>query len=188
MAYKGFVYKLFTKVADTNGDESGTRDIVADYDGNPTVFKVTAQPHEHMVITRCIISMRAGTIGQITGFGGGPALTNGIEVYVTDENGDIQYYLTSEAENIKINAAFAAISFDSKTVLGFASGDDVFHCRWTFAKYGAHNDFEGVELLPGWSINVLAQDDFSVGTSGLLRFVWVFEGHFDQPLLGVIEE
>ena len=181
--------KLFTRFVDSVGDETGDLDLIGNYSGSPTIFKMTAQPGEHLWVARCMVSMRAGTIGQITGYGGGPALTLGMAVFVTDAAGTLQYYLTSTRESIKTNAGYGAVSYDGKVIPGFASGDDVFHCRWTFAKYGAHKDFEGVELLPGWSICVLGQDDLSVGTSGLLRHIFIMEGHFvdDSTALGAIE-
>ena len=179
-------YKLFTHTADTVGNQTGEVDAIADYSGagNAQEFKVTAQVGEHMIVTRCMVSMRAATIGQITGYGGGAALTVGMKVYVTDVLGNILYYIAGGREGLKTNAHYGAVSFDSRVIPGFAAGDDVFHCRWTFAKYGGNPDHPGVELLPGWSINVLCQDDLSVGTSGLLRHVFLMEGHYHQPTIG----
>jgi hypothetical protein len=117
-----------------------------------------------------LFSMQDSTINSTDVFGGlGSALTNGIKIYVTDHLGAIQYYLVGEQGdlNIKKNAGLYAVCYDVTIEVGFASGLDSLHGRWTFAKHGAP-----VTLLPGWSLNLLAQDNFT----GLDRHVWVCEG------------
>jgi hypothetical protein len=148
--------------------------MIADYSSNPTLFMVTAQPGEHLSVARLLWSLRDGTIQNADVYGGlGAALTNGIEVYVTDDNGDILYYLTP-AEPIKTNAGWNAVCYDVDYHYGFASGDDFIHARWTFTKFG-----QPLILNPGWSLCVLAQDNFT-GTS---RQVFVLEGFVITPTL-----
>jgi hypothetical protein len=161
--------KLFTRALSLDG-AGVTFDIIADY-SSPEVFQLTAAADEVLEIARVLFSMQDGTINNTDVFGGlGTALTNGIKIYVTDHLGAIQYYLVGEEGDltIKKNAGLFAVCYDVTIETAFTGGGlDSLHGRWTFSKYGAP-----ITLLPGWSLNLLAQDNFT----GLDRHVWVCEG------------
>jgi hypothetical protein len=164
--------RLFTRALSLDG-AGATFDIIADYSGaNTELFQLTAASDEVLSVARILFSMQDATINSTDVFGGlATALTNGINLYVTDNTGAIKYYLAGEQPtlNIKTNAGLFAVCYDVTIETGFAQGLDSLHGRWTFAKYGAP-----VVLLPGWSLCLQAQDNFT----GLDRHVWVCEGIF----------
>ena len=174
------VYKLLFRLADTVGDGSGTKQALGNYAGSPTVFKLTAQPGEHIAVHRMIMEMVATSFANSDQYGTGAALTNGISMYVTDMLGVIQYYLTDEDHPIKANAEWGHQCFDYQHFdTQFGAGAEYAAARWTFSKSG-----QPVELLPGWSINVLLEDDLREVTSGLTEHGFFMNGYFLQPTIG----
>ena len=109
----------------------------------------------------------------------GPALTNGIDVYVTDSLGAIQYYLSDEVTNIKTNADWAQLCYDFAIFTGFAVGNDFATVRWTWAKSGKE-----VELLPGWGVHFLLQDDMRPVTTTLVKHHFLVQGWYHLPTIG----
>jgi hypothetical protein len=160
---------IVSRFADTVGDGSGLIQAVGTYAGSPTAFKLTAAPSQHITIERMLFSMRAGTINNNDVYGPAGVLTNGISVYVTDSLGNIVYYLTDPKEPIKRLAAWAHYCYDYDTWAGLAAGEDNAAARWTFGKSGLP-----VELLPGWSVNVLCEDDLDALTEHQFLFQGVY--------------
>jgi hypothetical protein len=150
--------KIISRFVDTNGDGTGSYEITGDYDGSPTLFKFTAQAREHVVLSRLIGSMKAVALtnADVYGTAAGSALTNGIQIYVTDVDGEILYYLTDPRLPVKTNGMWAHYCYDFTQWAGLGAGEDHGAWRWTFAKSG-----QPVELLPGWSLCVFVEDDFS---------------------------
>lgn len=169
------VHKHLSHYADTNGDGTGNENATGDYSGAPTSFKRTAAPGEHLVIARLIISMTAAALNKADVYGNGvAALTNGIDVYITDANGAIVYYLTDEHQPIKNNTDWPQLCFDYQIFTGFASGDDFACMRWSFDQAGVP-----VVLLPGWSFNILFQDDLSA--ANLTEHLFLLQGFYEVP-------
>lgn len=165
-------YKILSRFADTVGDGSGTINAIGDYSGTPTIFKVEAGT-EHIDIARMVISYEAATLNSTAQYGSGAALTNGIDVFVQDADGNIIYYLTDENHNIKRNPDWPELCFDFNLYTGFASGDDFVVVRWTFARSGVP-----VELLPGWALCVLLQDNMTTGGALLTHQHFLVQGRF----------
>jgi len=170
-------YKILGQFADTVGDGSGTINAIGDYDTTSELFMITAGVEEHIIVTRCITSFTAAAITKADVYGDGTALPNGIVMFVMDKNSAIQYYLTDQNAPIKTNTDWAQLCFDFAVFTGFATGDDFLVARWTFEKSG-----KPVELLPGWSLAVLLQDDFSI--LGLTEHNFFMHGYFERPRIG----
>ena len=173
-------YKLLSRNADTVGDGSGTKNAIGNYAGDPTPFMIRAQPGEHLIINRMIVGAEGNSFSNADLYGSGPELTVGISLYVTDDNGDILYYLTDEDTPIKQNGGWAHYCYDyARFGTAFPQGNDLGAVRWTFARTG-----QPVELLPGWSINVLLEDDMRTVTTGLVEHNFLMQGHFLVPKIG----
>lgn len=170
-------HKLFFRLADTVGDGSGTKQALGDYSSDPTAFRVRAQPGEHLVIERMILELVCADFDDSGLYGTGPKLTNGIVLYVTDNDGTILYYLTDEDYPVSTNAEWAHQCFDFEIFDNrLPTGDEYAAARWTFAKTG-----KPVELLPGWSLNVLCQDDLRTVTTGLTEHGFNMHGWYIAP-------
>lgn len=163
---------IISRYADTVGDGTGTFQATGNYAGNPTEFKLRAKATEHLSIERMIVSLRDGTINNNDVYAGAGVLTNGISVYVTDNDGTLLYYLTDPDEPVKRLAEWAHYCYDYNTWAGLAAGEDNAAARWTFAKSGTP-----VELLPGWSVNVLCEDSLVA----LTEHKFLMQGHRLSP-------
>ena len=173
-------YELISRLADVDGDGTGEDSGVGDFSTVSRLLQVTAAPGEHISINRMIVGFQGGTIANGAVYGSGSALTNGIMVYVTDANASVQYDLTDLSHPIKANGHWAHYCYDY-AVYGsdLPTGDDFAAARWTFGKTG-----QLVELLPGWSFNVLLQDDFRTATTGLTVHQFLVQGFYQQPRIG----
>ena len=162
--------KILSRSADTAGTGAETALATGNYAAAPTEFKVTAQANERIFVHRMIVSLVDGAIVNADVYAGAGVLTNGIKVYVTDRLGAIQYSLTDPAHAIKDVGGWAHYCHDLTIWAGLGAGDDHATVRWTFAKSGVP-----VELLPGWSLNVLCQDNLSA----LTEHRFLMQGYFD---------
>ena len=173
-------YKLLSRLADTVGDGTGTKSATGDYDGDPTIFKIRAKPTEQIIIYRMLVHMEAASFANSDQYGSGPALANGIALYVADNDGVIQYYLTDPSHPVTANGEWAHQCYDyAHFDTQFGAGSEYAAVRWTFAKSG-----KPVELLPGWSICVLCEDDLTLGTRGLVEHQFMMQGYYEQPRIG----
>ena len=143
------------QMADTVGDGSGTINAVGDYSSASAEFKVQCGAHEHIQCHRVIVLIEDAGPMSADDYGGISALTNGVECYVKDRAGAINYRMTDTNFPIKSNLQWSAYCHDVKEI-NFGSGNDAVSVRWTFAKSGGP-----VSLKPGWSLNFLCQDNFS---------------------------
>jgi hypothetical protein len=169
------VYKLLLRKADTVGDGSGSKAANGNYAVTPRILKIRAQPDEVIEIQRLIFSIVDGTINNYDVYAGAGLLTNGVVMYVTDNLGNIQYNLTDPDDPITNIGEWGHNCFDALVKPSQTSGQDHFVSRWTFARSG-----QPVQLLPGWSINVLLQDDFTA----LTEHNFLFHGYYLQPGIG----
>lgn len=177
--------KLLSRYADETGDGSGNYSANDDYDADPREFKVTAQPGEHIFVTRMIVSVEDTGTFDSGGYGNGSVLAEGIEVYVKNPAGEIAYYLTMDGASphpVKSNGEWSHYCFDIQ-LHSFGSGNQHLAVRWTFAHQTDVNirgeRDAGVELLPGWSIVVLCQDSMT----HLVDHHFLMQGWFSQPRL-----
>jgi hypothetical protein len=167
--------KLLSRFADTVGDGSGDVQATGTYAGSPTAFKLMAQPGEVIHVHRMIVSIESAAITNADIYAGAGLLSVGISVYVTDTAGEIYYNLTDENEPIVNIGSWAHYCYDLNIWAGLAGGNDHAAVRWTFAKAVPH----GVELLPGWAVNVLCEDDLD----DLAEHHFLMQGHFDDDSL-----
>lgn len=101
-------------------------------------------------------------------YGNGVVLTKGIPVYVRDAAGNVQYDLT-DGNPIKTNAAWQGMCYDFNYNDIGTSTTNVGAIRWTFSASGYP-----LILRPGWSIEVVVQDDLS----GLTEHDFMIQGIF----------
>lgn len=162
---------IISRFADTVGDGTGTLQATGNYAGDPTEFKLRAKATEHLSIERMIVTVEDAGLNNYDVYGGAGVLTNGISVYVTDNDGTLLYYLTDPDAPVKTLGGWAHYCFDAH-ILDATAGDDHFVSRWTFARSGTP-----VELLPGWSVNVLCEDSFVA----LTEHKFLMQGHRLSP-------
>jgi hypothetical protein len=172
--------RIFSRFADVDGDGTGSIDGAVNASGTPVTLKVTAQPGEVITITRMIVSVVSATINNIDVYADAGALTNGVQVFVTDIDGTLVYNLTDPGHKIKTLGHWAHYCYDYQFWAGLAGGDDHAAVRWTFAKSG-----EAVVLLPGWSLCVLLED----ALQALTTHQFMVQGHYEDDSLsgGAIE-
>lgn len=149
---------ILSRFADVVGDGSGGKNANGNYAGSPQIFRVQAQPGEHLEVQRMIVSVQDSGLNSYDNYTAAAALTNGIYVYVTDIKGNVVYDLTDPDVRVKTLGGWAHYCFDAQ-VLDATSGDDHFVARWTFAKAGVP-----VKLYPGWSLCILCEDNMSALT------------------------
>ena len=153
------------QLASSNGDGTGTTNLVGDYSSTPLTVSITAGTTKAITVQRVIISIEdAGTFDS-GAYGNGLALTNGITLahYKAEA---LSAVLNPEA--VKTNAGWAAQCHDV-TLHAFGSGNPTLTARWTFAKAIPG----GIALQPGDSIRIGLADDYT----DLIGHRYLFQGH-----------
>ena len=168
--------KLLSRFADETGDGTGNVNATGNYAGDPTPFRIVAQPGEVFDVHRLIVSVQSAAITNADVYADAGLLAVGISMYVTDADGTIQYNLIDPQHLVVSIAGWAHYCFDFNIWAGLAGGDD--HCasRWSFDKFGPH----GAQLLPGWSLNVLCEDNMAA----LTEHHFLMQGHWHIPQIG----
>ena len=157
--------RTFFQMADTVGDGSGTANAVGDLSAG-VEFKVLCGANELLQCHRVIVLIEDGGPLSADNYGNLAALTNGIDCYVKDPAGAIDYQLIDPNLTIKSNLLWSQYCYDVKEI-NFGSGNDGVAVRWTFAKAGAP-----IQLEPGWSLNFLCQDNLT----GLVTHTFQVQG------------
>lgn len=160
--------KLLSRYADTTGDGLGSVQATGNYAGTPTEFAVTAQADEHIQIERIIVTVEDSGLNSFDNYTAAAPLTNGIQIYVTDADGTVVYYMTDARDTLRTLGAWGHYCFDAQ-VLSATAGDDHFVAKWTISEYGAPSI-----LLPGWSIKFLCEDDMTA----LTQHKFLVQGHY----------
>ena len=176
-------YKILSRFADSVGGYGSTNDTghqaLGDYSGDPTAFQIRAAADEYIHIERMIVGLEAANFDR-GDYYGAAALTNGISIYVTDNNGTILYYLTDVHKPVRQVTDWSHYCYDYAVYPNAGpQGQENAAVRWTFAKSGTP-----LELLPGWSVNVLCHDNFGVGGAVLTDHHFLFQGFFHLPTIG----
>ena len=153
------------QLASSNGDGTGTTNLVGDYSSAPLVASITAGVDKVVVVQRVIVSIEdAGSIDSGS-YGNAIELTNGITIsYYQAET----LVASLTCDPITTNAQWAAHCHDV-TIHDFGAGNSLLTARWTFAK-GIPG---GIALQPGDSIRIGLADDYT----DLIGHRFLFQGH-----------
>ena len=115
---------------DTTGDGTGTINAIGDYSGAVTDFKFTYNvSNKTALIYRLLAYIRDGGTIRADSYGAiANGLTNGIQLAVLDENGDVKLDLT-HTHPIKVNGDWAMHCYDMAEHT-FGAGDNFVTARW----------------------------------------------------------
>ena len=167
-------FVAISQFADTNGDGTGTKNAIGDFSSTQGRFYFKCAPSEIAHISRVLVSLSDSVVSDSALYGGLAALTNGVVIEVRDADDNVIYNITDVDEPVKTNGHWARYSFDTAVKVGdFPLGDDVLVVRWSFWKFMP----QGITLMPGWSLNILLDDDFT----GLVSHTFALQGHFSRP-------
>ena len=158
------------RFADTVGDGSGTKNIIADY-STPTPFMVKPPATQIYRLERMIIHIEDDAQVTAEKYGGLAALTNGLKIRVMNSDGVVLDLLNGLT--IKSNGHFGKYCYDVN-ILDFAVGNKMVSSRWTFSKSGRPLDVSG---YGGEFLEILAQDDFQ----GLIDNSFQVQGYIVTP-------
>ena len=159
---------LISQFASSNGDGTGTTNLIGDYsDGGDGLSVFAVEPVSKAIVIRRMIATIEDSGAPDSGkYGNNITLTNGITITVNEANNDVRSTLTPDP--VMTNAEWATYCHDL-TAHTWGSGNDTLTVRWTFTK-GIGDD--GVVLDPGESIRVILNDDFS----DLVAHKFLFQG------------
>lgn len=154
------------RILDTNGDGTGTKNAIGDYDGLNTKFYIKPPSNQDFALYRMIVYVKdAGTL-DASSYGNGITLATGIKVRVADAGGVILDLF--DGQTVKSNADWAGACYDV-SISTFGTGDNYLHVRWTFAKSGQPLIINGEK---GEWLEVVLNDAFD----GLLSHYFKVQG------------
>jgi hypothetical protein len=164
---------IISRFMDTTGDGTGTYTGVGDFSSTARTLRILAAPNERLSIARLIVGVEGDSFANSDLYGSGLALTNGILLWVADSEGTVKYNLIDPRNPVTKNGEWAHYCYDfQRFSTAFPQGNDLGAVRWTFAKSGVP-----VILNPGWSLNLLLQDDLTTGTTGLVEHHFLVQGY-----------
>lgn len=158
----------FFRMADTNGDGTGTKNIIGDMssgDGVPVML--TAKADERLDVYRMLVFIEDSANPSADVYGNlASALSHGINIYKTNASDVKVQDITDPDTPIVSNATWSIYNYDV-TPVDFGAGNDGVVVRWTFANAGMP-----IRLNEGESIVIDMDDDFT----GLVRHYFEFQG------------
>jgi hypothetical protein len=124
--------RLFSRYLDTNGDGTGTKNVIGTYPGG-IQFYVQPAEDEKLVINRLIVFIEDGVVGGFdpTAYGDRGTLDSGIAVQVMDSSDTILLDLT-DGLPITSNGQWQRVCFDVSTLDN--NTNMTLAVRWTFDK------------------------------------------------------
>ncbi len=143
---------IFSRILDTNGDGTGTKNAIGDYSSVATPFKITCPANSLVTVHRMLVLIRDTGAMAAEEYGAAAALANGIEIAVYDDTPAEVIDLTDGVE-ITTNAGWGRLCYDVD-VKTWSTGDEILLVRYTFSKSG-----QPLNLAPGWSFRVILNDD-----------------------------
>lgn len=162
---------IFSRLLDTVGDGTGTKNATGNYSGGATTFKILPPASTIFRVTRLLVYVK-DTAGMVASEYGnlGSALTNGIQIRV--HNGTTTVVDLTDGDPITENADYGKFCYDVQ-VLGWGAGDDILLARWTFSKAGQDLRLDGDATE---ALEVILNDDFS----GLLSHKFIAQGYTEN--------
>ena len=143
---------------DTNGDGSGTDEVVSDHAVTPDDYFIECPPgsSQDYVIIRMMVYIQDTGSFDSGGYGNGSALSNGLKLLLINGNESPEY--TEEdltPKPITTNGEWAGQCHDVDHQ-AYGQGDEYISARWTFAKSG-----RAILLKPGYKLVLRANDNFT---------------------------
>ncbi len=134
-AYKpGRFHEPIYQFLDTDGDGTGSINVVGDYEDTAEIFFIGPPPaNEYWHIERMVVQVSDAGALDAGKYGNNVELTNGITVRKQDDSGTV-IELTG-GKPIITNADWGGVCYDVASV-GFGQGDNYLGVRWTFGKSG----------------------------------------------------
>jgi nitrogen fixation protein len=147
----------FVQFISSNGDGTGTTDLIGDYSGaSPTNFEYEVPAAERHHLIRLIALVKDTGNFDADKWGNGITLTNGWGLTVQQADDTVIADLTPET--VKTAADLSAYCFDVRND-SFGIGDEVLAARWTFGKFTERG--EGIVLDDGERLVLSMHDDYS---------------------------
>ena len=147
--------KLIARYLDTNGDGTGTKTAIGEYQAGAEIFYIQPPTGQVYRLSRILPFVEdAGTFDSGS-YGNGITLTNGITVRVQNDSGTIVDL--TDGLPVKLNTHWARLCYDL-TISKFGTGNEYLHARWTFAKSGQMIRLVGDN---NERLEVVLHDDFS---------------------------
>lgn len=156
----------FFRFLDTDGDGTGTKVAIGNYSGGQD-FKYVHPRGSNTIadIHRLMVHIQDTSPLSADEYGGLAALTNGIQLLVTDVN-DVTFRDLTDGVPIKSNAHWGRFCYDF-SLDTFGSGGDFCQARWTFNAAGSP-----LHLKPGWSFIARMSDNLT----GLIDHTFNLQG------------
>lgn len=148
--------RLIYRFLDTNGDGTGAVDMIGDYSPpNETAFFTLAD--EPLIISLLVITM-VGVAKDMepVAYGSLPALLNGINIALRDDQGALQQGIVRGGELVRNNRILAELGFTVDYVSDTKSGVGQTTCRFLFDEGGAP-----LFLPLGWTLGLELNDDMA---------------------------
>lgn len=158
--------KLLFQLASSNGDGTGTTNMIGDYSSAATQITVTPASSDVYMITRMIVFVEDAGSFDSGAYANGITLTNGIDVLLKDGSGTIT---TLTPFPITTNAEWAAMCHDV-TVHDFGTGNTAMSVRWTFERAGKQLKLDGSE---GQFLEISFNDDYT----GVITHQFLLQGY-----------
>lgn len=161
-------YEPVVRYCSDDGTTTGAKNANLEF-ATADEWYVEAAAGETLVFKRIMISYEDTSGMQANEYGNlGSALSNGIEMKVYDDSGNVKSDLT-DGVPIKTNAQWANLAGPDTDVKAWGASptDQLFIVRFTFSKFS-----DGIKLYPGWKYVVHLNDD----VRGLITHYFILQG------------
>jgi hypothetical protein len=126
---------LLFRYLDTNGNGTGTKAALGDYESAAEEFYIQPPVDTLYVIHRMIVHIEDGTQFAAGKYGAMDALTNGVSIKIKQLSPAIDLIDMCDGITIKTNAGWGAVCFDAEDS-DYGTGATFLNVRWTYAKSG----------------------------------------------------
>lgn len=158
---------IFSRLLDTNGDQTGTTNANGNYSGAEEIFYIEPPATETYDVTRLIVTVEDASGFSATEYGNtAAALSTGIVVRVSDDQG-VREVLTDDP--ITTNAEWGTYCYDV-ALKSWGAGNEVLLVRWTFSAAGDAIQLRGDANA---KLEVVLNDDLT----GLVQHKFLVQGN-----------
>lgn len=132
------------------------KNAVGNYSGAPVKFIIAPGIDEHIDISRLLVTISDNGAFDSGGYGG-PALTNGIQILLTRDNGNEIITDLLDGINIKTLGDWVRTNHDLD-IYNFGAGDSYLNIRWSLYRAGQLLRLSGARQE---RLEIILNDDFS---------------------------